>query len=686
MWYADSQELSSVNGFAPNIFDGNINTVWYTQLSSNSPPPPHEIQIYLGATYQVSGFRYLPRQDGLPLGRIGQYKFYVSQDGSNWGTPVATGTFSNSASEQQVLFPPKLGQYIRLRALTEVNDEPWTVVAELNALQTSTEPNQIPSASLDSPSADATIVEGSEINFASSANDADGNTPLDYRWSFGTGSGIPDSTVANPGLVRFTIPGTYTVRLTVADTWGAATQATRVITVLGGTPIDPTPWTLRYTDSQELIHLPILAFDGNPNTYWQTQQTPSTPLPPHEIQIDLGAVYRISGFSYLPTQDGNANGRVGVYLFYVSSDGTNWGSPVAAGTFVNNALEKDIPCDPTYGRYIRFQAMTEVNGQNFISVAELGVLQVPITTIPSTVRLLQPKSNYLQTSADLDVVADASSANGDGVRLMIDGGTAGGGTQFDDYSQPYEVTFAGINSAPHTIDAFIIDSQGNVSNAVGAHDQSTQVGIGDYQVASGDSITYGTADNISSDDTSQDGRVTGGGYEPVLADLLRPVIGRPQVIVNAAIPGLSSSDGVLYVARALQRNRYASRFLVMFGTNDREASGMGLNSTDPAYPATYKDNMQRIITEIQSAGKVVALAKLPVVLNGQSIDPQRDQGIHEYNQVIDELVAANNITVTPPDLYSYFANHYPTEYADWVHPNGLGYQSMAQLWFQALHP
>ena len=34
--------------------------------------------------------------------------------------PVATGTFPNSASEQQVLFPSKSGRFIRVRALTEV--------------------------------------------------------------------------------------------------------------------------------------------------------------------------------------------------------------------------------------------------------------------------------------------------------------------------------------------------------------------------------------------------------------------------------------------------------------------------------------------------------------------------------------------------------------------------------------
>ena len=685
----DSQETIALNGAAANVFDGNVNTLWHTQFSNFTPYPPHEIQINLGATYNVSGFRYLPRQDKLPLGRIGQYEFYVSLDGSNWGTPVAIGTFPNTPFEQQVLFPPKVGRFIRMRAIMEVYELPWTAVAELNALQTATAPNQAPSADIGSPAGDVTIVEGSQINFTASGIDPDGNAPLSYYWSLGASSGIIDSGLQNPGLVRFTIPGTYTVTLTVADAWGAATQTTRVINVLGGTPIPSTLWTLRSVDSQELPHIGVSAFDGNPNTYWQSQQTPSAPLPPHEIQIDLGASYRISGFVYLPRQDGNPNGRIGVYLFYISADGTNWGSPVAGGSFANDAQQKQIPCDPTYGRYVRLQAITEVNGGNFISVAELGALQAPITTITPSVRLLQPKSSYLQTSSNLDVVADAGLSGGQGVRLMIDGGTATGGAQFDDFSPPYEVTFSGIDAAPHTVDAVVIDSLGNVVDGVAARDEATQVGIGDYQVAAGDSITYGDADDIPSDDTSQDGRVTGGGFEPILADLLRGAVGRPQLIVDEGIPGLASAEGVWQVAIALPRHPYASRFLVMYGTNDREASGAGLSPGDSGYAGTYKDNMQRIVDEIRSAGKDVALAKLPVVLNGQGIDPQREAGIQAYNQVIDELVAnpANNITLVPPDFHTYFANHYSTEFADWVHPNGLGYQSMANLWFGVLpHP
>jgi len=118
-----------------------------------------------------------------------------------------------------------------------------------------------------------------------------------------------------------------------------------------------------------------------------------------------------------------------------------------------------------------------------------------------------------------------------------------------------------------------------------------------------------------------------------------------------------------------------------------------LNPGDPGYPGTYKDNMQQIIDAVQGDGKEICLAKVPVALaRCSTCDPYPDppsQGdkndlIKEYNDVIDELVTLNNITVIPPDFFSYFDLHYPDEYSDWLHPNGLGYQSMADLWKQAL--
>ena len=96
----DSQETEVCCYAATNAFDSNSNTLWVTRWSSASPAPPHDLRINLGAAYDVSGFRYLPRQDGQRPGNIAQYEFYVSSDGTNWGTPVATGTFLNSGAER----------------------------------------------------------------------------------------------------------------------------------------------------------------------------------------------------------------------------------------------------------------------------------------------------------------------------------------------------------------------------------------------------------------------------------------------------------------------------------------------------------------------------------------------------------------------------------------------------------
>jgi peptidoglycan/xylan/chitin deacetylase (PgdA/CDA1 family) len=132
--YVDSQETVGENGAATNAFDGNTSTIWHTQWYSSSPALPHEIQIDMGAVYTVGGFQYLPRQDGEVNGRIGKYEFYLSQDGVTWSSAVATGTFANSAAQKEVQFTSSSARYVRFRALTEVNGNPWTSCAELRVL------------------------------------------------------------------------------------------------------------------------------------------------------------------------------------------------------------------------------------------------------------------------------------------------------------------------------------------------------------------------------------------------------------------------------------------------------------------------------------------------------------------------------------------------------------------------
>jgi hypothetical protein len=132
--YVDSQETQCENGYAVNSFDGNPFTYWHTQWCPTSAGPPHEVQIYLGGAYNITGFRYLPRQDGSTHGWIGNYEFFVSSDGTNW-TRATSGSFPATAAEKEVVFaPPLTGQYVRLVALSEVYGNPWTSMAELSIL------------------------------------------------------------------------------------------------------------------------------------------------------------------------------------------------------------------------------------------------------------------------------------------------------------------------------------------------------------------------------------------------------------------------------------------------------------------------------------------------------------------------------------------------------------------------
>ena len=132
--FVDSQEVAGYS--ATNAFDGNPATFWHTQFTQSPVlTSKHEIEIDMGKVNTVNGFEYLSRQDGISVGNIGKYKFYVSLDGKKWGSPVAKGTFDGSAAQKEVYFTPKKGRYVRLRSITEVNGYRHSNVAELNVLR-----------------------------------------------------------------------------------------------------------------------------------------------------------------------------------------------------------------------------------------------------------------------------------------------------------------------------------------------------------------------------------------------------------------------------------------------------------------------------------------------------------------------------------------------------------------------
>ncbi len=653
LMYVDSQDVQGYN--AAYAFDGDPNTFWHTTWRDNTAaPPPHEIQINLGTSQTLNGFRYLPRQDGGLNGNVGQFEFYVSPDGVNWGSPVATGTFPCTHELKEVRFAATSGQYIRFRGLTDSNGGPYMSVAELGLIQDSlpvvinqrpvslpiasslpedstldltlkgtdpdgntlqfsivsapnhgilsgTAPNltYTPTANYngtdsftflvndgtlsstpatvsilvtavnDAPFAlpqSVTTAEDSPLPITLVGTDVDGN-PLTYTllgspangtlggtapnltyqpaanfngsdaFTFRVNDGTTDSAPATvwitvtpindaplatsksvsvdedsplPIILTGTDPETDNLSFSViaAPSHGTLTgtapnfiynpeanfngadqvtfrandgisnsvPATISITVnaindtpvalsksvtteqdsplsitLAGTDVDGnsltysvigspangilggsapnltyqpavgfsgsdelsfqvndgttnsapatvsitvsqkapailvnrlsrTGWTLKSVDSEQTPQSPgTAAFDGNSNTFWQTWNSTGSSSLPHEIQINLGAIHNIGGFQYLPRQDLSTVGNIGNYEFYVSLDGIAWGSPVASGTFASSMGEKLVNFTAKSGQFVRFRALTEINGGSSTCVAELNILQEVIT-------------------------------------------------------------------------------------------------------------------------------------------------------------------------------------------------------------------------------------------------------------------------------------------------------------------
>jgi beta-galactosidase len=138
--------------------------------------------------------------------------------------------------------------------------------------------------------------------------------------------------------------------------------------------IDRSAWKVISVDSQQGGNEAKLAIDGKNDTFWHTQWGSVEPTCPHTLVIDMAQTYNITAITYLTRQDGNQNGMVKAYEFYLSNDGQTWGSPVASGDFKNTtSLQTAKLQTPTAGRYLKFVAKSEINGNAWTSCAELSI-------------------------------------------------------------------------------------------------------------------------------------------------------------------------------------------------------------------------------------------------------------------------------------------------------------------------
>lgn len=180
-----------------------------------------------------------------------------------------------------------------------------------------------------------------------------------WRWQVSTPA------AAGPGRYH----GTLTLRYASEGQPGLATRDVPML--LGVIPHDG--MSASADSAQENTNDAYYAVDDGPSTLWHSQYSPYQPLP-HEITLNLGAGYAVSGLNYLPRQDGNHNGDITSYAVSVSTDGTNF-TQVTSGNWADDATQKTASFAAQTARYVRLTALA--GHSNLASAAEIDILGTP---------------------------------------------------------------------------------------------------------------------------------------------------------------------------------------------------------------------------------------------------------------------------------------------------------------------
>jgi alpha-L-fucosidase len=112
--------------------------------------------------------------------------------------------------------------------------------------------------------------------------------------------------------------------------------------------------------------------DGNPSTVWH-QRDKKMPV---DLVIDLGELYNVCGFKYLPDQNRWSSGIITNFRFYVSEDMVEW-KQVDQGEFSNiknNPVWQSQNFSPVNARYIRLRALKNAWGDDVAGYAEVDVI------------------------------------------------------------------------------------------------------------------------------------------------------------------------------------------------------------------------------------------------------------------------------------------------------------------------
>ncbi|MDO5608367.1 MAG: glycoside hydrolase family 2 TIM barrel-domain containing protein [Capnocytophaga sp.] len=132
------------------------------------------------------------------------------------------------------------------------------------------------------------------------------------------------------------------------------------------------------TNSEETIYGGEVRrlIDGNPNSIWHSMFSVTVSQYPYWVDFNYNEEKTIKGFTFLPRQDASTNGTIKDFRIQVSQDGKNWGETVIEGQFADDKSLKTILFEkPVKAQYLRFNALSSQNGQDYASGAEFTIIE-----------------------------------------------------------------------------------------------------------------------------------------------------------------------------------------------------------------------------------------------------------------------------------------------------------------------
>jgi hypothetical protein len=119
-----------------NMLDGSTRTFWHTHFGPTVAEPPHYVVFEVPDGNQITGLVYTARDK--MNGRVRAYEVYVSDDGRDWGDPIAHGKFDPANLKRQTIAfaEPVTGKVIKFQVVDAVSADGKSLAAigELDVL------------------------------------------------------------------------------------------------------------------------------------------------------------------------------------------------------------------------------------------------------------------------------------------------------------------------------------------------------------------------------------------------------------------------------------------------------------------------------------------------------------------------------------------------------------------------